>query len=932
MNANLTAEPTREEIREALFSIHPDKAPGPDGFSAGFFQSHWSVIGPKIVEEIKDILRRGQIPHSINDTHVRLIPKVPNPKTVAEYRPIALCNVYYKIISKILTRRLQPILPTIISENQTAFVPDRAISDNILITHETLHFLKNSGATKHCAMAVKTDMSKAYERLEWGFIVIVMERMCFHAKWINWVMQCIFTVSYAYLVNGAAQGKVTPHRGIRQGDPLSPFIFILCGEVLSGLCKNAKSNGSLPGISVSRGSPKINHLLFADDTMFFSKTNQKSCETLNAILRKYEEASGQQINLLKSSITFSKKTPPEIKTRVKNSLGINKEGGQGKYLGLPESFDRRKKDLFTLIVDRIKQRSISYSSRHLSSAGKLTMIKFVLSSIPSYTMSCFKLPTGLCKRIQSAITRFWWDSKPGKKKLCWLAWSKLTRAKKNGGLGFREIQSFNDALLAKISWRILNNPTCLLSQVLKGKYCKDHTFINVQIKSSTSHGWRGILIGRDLIKHKLGRAIGNGQTTSLWNDPWLSIKHPTYPIGPTRKEDLEMTVSNLLTGHLNEWNITKIMETLPFHMAEIRALRPSSKGATDTYIWLPTKTGDYSVKTGYHVAMEVNENLDLYQNHQGISWMTEIWNARISPKMKVFLWKIVQEVLPVGDNLLNCGILDNACCVHCGDLETTEHLFFHCGFAKEVWNQAPFTKPINPLQIDNFTTTLTDSKTWICLPPTGITAGPLFSWICWAIWKARNHLLFEQRKFSSAETMSKAVSEARDWQQAQRKTHLLKPRSKTPSPNQTNPNTITCFTDGAWSKEHEIGGLGWIFIDADGTTRNHGHAAERFVSSPIMTEALAIRSALNQALESEITHIHIKTDAQEFVRAINMQEQIAEIFGILFDIQTLVSMFLSISFSYIPRSENAMADSIAKNAKSRLVTLVSNQTLMCNPV
>ncbi|CAA7018492.1 unnamed protein product [Microthlaspi erraticum] len=417
-NALLIADPTPEEIKAALFSINPDKAPGPDGFSACFFQKNWSVMGPQITKEVLGILSSGILPSSINETHLRLIPKVPSPKSVAEYRPIALCNVYYKIISKLLTRRLQPVLPTIISENQTAFIPGRVISDYVFITHEVLHYLKGSGATKYCSMAVKTDMSKAYDRLEWNFIAAVLDRMGFHPKWTNWIFQCISTVSYTFLVNGTAQGQVIPQRGIRQGDPLSPFIFILCGEVLSGLCKKALDNGSLPSIKVSRGSPKINHLLFADDTMFFCKISQKSCETLHSILQQYEEASGQMINLQKSCITFSKKTPEEIRLRVKNSLGIDKEGGQGKYLGLPESFGRRKKDLFTSIVDRMRQRAVSYSSRFLSGAGKLTMLTSVLSAIPTYTMSCFKLPAGLCKRIQSVLTRFWWDANPGKRKMC----------------------------------------------------------------------------------------------------------------------------------------------------------------------------------------------------------------------------------------------------------------------------------------------------------------------------------------------------------------------------------------------------------------------------------------------------------------------------------------------------------------------------------
>ena len=337
---------------------------------------------------------------------------------MVDYRPIALCTVFYKIISKLLSRRLQPVLQEIISENQSAFVPKGAITDNVLITHEVLHYLKKSDAKKRCFMAVKTDMSKAYDRIEWDFIKLVMEEMGFHPKWVQWIMQCITTVSYSFLLNGVAQGSVTPQRGIRQGDPLSPYLFILCSEVLSGLCSKAQQDGSLPGVRVGLGIPRINHLLFADDTMFFCKSDSKSCSVLMKILHRYESVSGQKINKAKSAITFSAITSEASKESAQLILGIQKIGGLGKYLGLPEMFGRKKRDIFNQIIDRIRQRSLSWSSRFLSAAGKTTMLKSVLAAMPSYTMSCFKLPGSLCKRIQSALTRFWWDSSVDKKKMC----------------------------------------------------------------------------------------------------------------------------------------------------------------------------------------------------------------------------------------------------------------------------------------------------------------------------------------------------------------------------------------------------------------------------------------------------------------------------------------------------------------------------------
>lgn len=325
-NALLTGMPTPLEIKEGMFAIHRDKAPGPDGFSASFFQSNWDSVGPMITKEIQGFFSLGSLPFAINSTHIRLIPKSQRPKAVSDYRPIALCNVYYKTISKILSLRLKHVLQGVVSENQSVFIPGRVITDNVLITHEMLHFLKISGAIKKCPMAVKTDISKAYDRLEWSFIESVLERMGFCQTWIRWMMQCVTTVSYSFLLNDEVVGKVVPERGIRHRDPLSPYIFILCGEVLSGLCKKAQANGQLPGIRIARQSPKISHLLFADDTMFLTTSDAHSCSSMMQILHEYEQASGQKINALKSSISFSSKTSEETKARVKLQLAIEKEG------------------------------------------------------------------------------------------------------------------------------------------------------------------------------------------------------------------------------------------------------------------------------------------------------------------------------------------------------------------------------------------------------------------------------------------------------------------------------------------------------------------------------------------------------------------------------------------------------------------------------
>lgn len=352
INENFITIPTDSEIRQEVFSIHGDKAPGPDDFLAAFYHSFWDFIGQDVAREVKGFFETKTLHHRHNETHVRLIPKILGPRKVGDYRPIALCSTHYKIIAKIITGRIQPLLSDLISPHQSVFVPKRAISDNVLITHEILHFFQTLKAKKHCAMAVKTDMSKAYDRIEWGFLKAVLNRLGFHATWIEWIMECVKTVTYSFLINRSPKGMVTPSRGLRQGDPLSPYLFILCTEVLSGLCMKGNDDGSLPGVRVACNSPPINHLLFADDTMFFTKMSSRCCKTLVTILKRYEEASGKVINLTKSAITFFSKAPVEVKQRVKRSLKIRNEGGLGKYLGLPEYFGRKKKDIFTGIVDK----------------------------------------------------------------------------------------------------------------------------------------------------------------------------------------------------------------------------------------------------------------------------------------------------------------------------------------------------------------------------------------------------------------------------------------------------------------------------------------------------------------------------------------------------------------------------------------------------
>ncbi|MCH80176.1 hypothetical protein A2U01_0000939, partial [Trifolium medium] len=246
-NERLTAPILKEEIHTALMQMHPDKSPGPDGFNPAFYQHFWHLCGDDIFAAVKVWLDRGFFPTSLNETNICLIPKCDNPSSMKELRPIALCNVLYKIVSKLLANRLKMCLDKCISEEQSAFVEGRSILDNALIAMEIIHALKRRTRGMKGELALKIDISKAYDKVDWGFLKGMLLRLGFSDKWVQWMMMCVSSVNYSVLMNFDKVGPIYPGRGLRQGDPLSPYLFILATEGLTALIKQSIGRGDIHG-------------------------------------------------------------------------------------------------------------------------------------------------------------------------------------------------------------------------------------------------------------------------------------------------------------------------------------------------------------------------------------------------------------------------------------------------------------------------------------------------------------------------------------------------------------------------------------------------------------------------------------------------------------------------------------------------------------
>jgi hypothetical protein len=256
----------------AISALGFNKALWLDGMTSLFYKSYWPIVKNSVISYVQSFFRGGFLLKEFNHTNIALIPKKDNPNLVHHFRPISLTNFNYKIISKILSNRFKPILQNIISPNQSAFLKGRSIHDNTILAHEMFHSMKQKKGNGGY-MALKLDMEKAFDSMELEFLLKVLDLLGFHPTWVQWICQCITTSSFSILLDGAPYGKFFPSRGLWQGDPLSPFLFIVGSEILSRLIEKEENLGLLHGIKMASSCPSMSHLLFADDVLIFSKAN-----------------------------------------------------------------------------------------------------------------------------------------------------------------------------------------------------------------------------------------------------------------------------------------------------------------------------------------------------------------------------------------------------------------------------------------------------------------------------------------------------------------------------------------------------------------------------------------------------------------------------------------------------------------------------------
>eukprot|EP00253_Pinus_taeda_P008885 PITA_08885 len=379
-NKALMRAASLDEVEEVVMSMKKGTAPGPDGFSVDFYQAGWNFLGKEILDLVEESRMNQKVWNALNSTFFSLIPKTDNSKDAKGFRPIALCNVIYKIISSLMAKRLKPLLEKLISPEQTG---------------------------------------------------------------------CISTPNFSILVNGTPSKTFKASRGIRQGDPISPFLFILAAEGLGRYLKQERITGNIKGLRLWGNELPITHQQFVDDIMLFREPTVREVRNLKKALDLFAEASGMEINKDKS-YTFIFNTVETVKRHLTRLLGFKQGDLPTKYLGNILDYSSKRLKNWQGILDKLTNRMENWTFRTLNFAGRIVLVKSVLQAIPIYPLSIMAVPQGVCIKIREVLRKFIWGGSSNQKKWALASWKHLIKHKEEGGLGLRDPSNLNKILGAKL--------------------------------------------------------------------------------------------------------------------------------------------------------------------------------------------------------------------------------------------------------------------------------------------------------------------------------------------------------------------------------------------------------------------------------------------------------------------------------------------------
>ncbi|GLT87976.1 hypothetical protein SLE2022_060240 [Rubroshorea leprosula] len=899
---SLVGVPTDLEIYSALHSLKPFKAPGPDGFHPLFFQKFWNVTKDKLCADIKHIfMSEGMLP-TWNETLITLIPKNNSPVSIKEFRPIGLCNTTYKIVSKILVARIKPFMDRIISPCQTSFVPGRKGTDNILILQELVHsFAKKKG--KCGDFILKLDLEKAYDRLEWGFIHEALCYFNFPPSTIKLIMSCVCTTSISILLNGNRTDTIYPSRGIRQGDPLSPYLFILCMEFLALKIFVDMDSGIWKGSKAGRSGPVFSHLFFADDVIFVGKATLENCNYLVSLLDFFCSRSGQNINHNKSRVLFSTNVEPHTRNLLCNILGVTETNDLGKYLGIPISPKKLKKSQCQFIIDKVRSKLVNWKTNFLSFAGRVTLTRAVLDSVPSYYMQSSLLPVSVHSELDHLSRNFIWGSDEQHRKIHLIKWDTVCQPRHLGGLGLKKSRDANIVAMCKLNWRLHSEKSNTWSKL----FCRKYSIVDPRdpLPNHGSPTLQAMKEGRSLFQRGLRWIPRNGNSIFFWNDCWVG-NQPLSKVfyGP----HLPSSDSLLLADVLLDGSTSGIAYHLPQELlAQMQAI-PIATNTTleDNFSWIGSSNGNFSPSSALCLLRDLPTTKDCTW-----SW---IWKVVTLPKIQFFIWLLSHCRLKSLAFLHRLNISPSPNCPRCHDAEETiDHIFRGCPLSIHLWNLL-LPGAIVPGEYSTFTSWLKANLVSTVISPVfSIPWGTFFSFIIWGIWLFRNQVLYRDVNTSLQSWSTSITFRAIDFWSSIPPPVAMKTRTQGLFAwSKPSLGCIKLNTDGASEGNPGPAGAGGVFRDHLGNFII-GFSRKVGFATSLAAELWATRDGLLIAIHRGFNNLIVESDSKTAISMITAGSyNCHHLSTLILDCRELLCQFENVQIVHAVRECNMTADCFAR--------------------
>ncbi|CAM8979776.1 unnamed protein product [Rhodiola kirilowii] len=691
---------SEEEVLNALKDCDGNKAPGPDGFNMNLFKKYWSTVRSEVLGFVREFCENGRLAKGVNKTFIALIPKSNNPQRFDDFRPISLVNSVYKILAKCLAKRLSAILPMLISPNQSAFITNRNIMDGIMIINELIHAVK---IEKRSALVIKVDFRKAYDTISWEYLDLVQKSMGFGPLWRAWMSECFSTAQLAVLINGSPTEEFHMERGLRQGDPLSPFLFLLAAEGLSRIINKAAGEGLIGGVDWARNGENLTHLQFADDTVLLCRAEIKEVRNLKMILEAFEGCSGLEINYEKSQC-FGIGLKEEEVQRFAEELNCPVGRMPMKYLGMQVGVNPAKLSTWEPIIQRFRDKLASWRRASLSMAGRVVLIKSALCSLPLYYASMYKLPITVAREMERIQRQFLWGGTESRRKVHYVKWDVVTRPRKFGGLGIQGLVEKNMILLTKWWWKLVTGEGGLWRRMIMNKYdiagAHDQSLVSIR-RNRLSNSWKNILnivqgnsevaeAFREGVKLKLGR----GNDILFWDDVWAGAKalKCQYPKLYLLTEQSQAKVGEMgcWVDGVWHWQLTFRRTLYQWEEEQRRELIEGlchlklKSQEDDRVVWAFTPDGRFTTNSLMRAAVTLRAKKKKW-DHMPL----KLWSGIAPPKVEMLVWRTYLDSLPTKMTLCRRRVLrreQDLQCVLCGgDQESTDHLLIQCVWSGRLW-------------------------------------------------------------------------------------------------------------------------------------------------------------------------------------------------------------------------------------------------------